>query len=207
MMVSVVANRDPERESLLDHARETTVPKDLPDVIIGRRDVISLSAKQTTWQTLFTRILKFVRYFQRDDSENPTPLSYLIANVIPVRFALKVGTGASLWAMFAFIPETRPYYTHWRGEWGLLSFMLVCSMTIGASNTTGYARFIGTLMGAVLSIVVWLSCNGNPFALAFCGWLVSFGCFYLIVGTSKGPLGRFLLLTVYKFITCLLCFG
>lgn len=98
--------------------------------------------------------------------------------------------------MFAFIPETRPHYAHWRGEWGLLSFMLVCSMTIGASNTTGLARFVGTLIGAILSIVVWFSCQENPFALAFCGWIVSFVCFYFIVGTSKGPMGRFLLLTV-----------
>lgn len=117
-------------------------------------------------------------------------------NNVTVRFAIKVGAGAALWAMFAFIPETRPLYAHWRGEWGLLSFMLVCSMTIGASNTTGYSRFIGTLIGAILSVIVWFTCQGNPFALAFCGWTVSFVCFYFIVGTSKGPMGRFLLLTV-----------
>jgi hypothetical protein len=68
-----------------------------------------------------------------------------IADPDSVRFAVKVGIGASLYALFAFIPATRPFYQHWRGEWGLLSYMLVCAMTIGASNTTGWARFIGTV--------------------------------------------------------------
>jgi hypothetical protein len=97
--------------------------------------------------------------------------------------------------MIAYIPATRPFYSHWRGEWGLVSFMLVCSMTVGASNTTGYARFIGTLLGAVMSVIVWISCQGNPFALAICGWVFSIFCFYLIIGAGNGPLGRFILLT------------
>lgn len=97
--------------------------------------------------------------------------------------------------MFAFIPETRPIYRHWRGEWGLVSFMLVCSMTVGASNTTGYARFVGTFVGAISATLVWASCQGNAYALAFCGWLFSIPCFYLIVAKGKGPLGRFTILT------------
>jgi hypothetical protein len=108
---------------------------------------------------------------------------------------VKVGIGASLYALFAFIPATRPFYQHWRGEWGLLSYMLVCAMTIGASNTTGWARFIGTVMGAIIAIIVWVMCNGNPFALAFCGWLVSLPCFYVIIAKGKGPFGRFIMLT------------
>jgi hypothetical protein len=108
---------------------------------------------------------------------------------------MKVGIGAALWAMFAYIPETRPIYRHWRGEWGLVSFMLVCSMTIGASNTTGFARFGGTLIGAIFAGIIWASCRGNPFALAICGWVVSLPCFYIIVAQGNGPLGRFLLLT------------
>jgi hypothetical protein len=97
--------------------------------------------------------------------------------------------------MVAYIPATRPFYGHWRGEWGLLSYMLVCSMTLGASNTTGYSRFTGTLIGAIIAMVVWVVCQGNPFALAFCGWIVSLPCFYLIVAKGRAPFGRFILLT------------
>ncbi|KKY26558.1 putative 60s ribosomal protein l19 [Diplodia seriata] len=112
-----------------------------------------------------------------------------------IKYAIKVAFGAILYAMWSFIPETRPTYSHWRGEWGLLSYMLVCSMTIGASNTTGYQRFSGTCLGAVFAIVAWLAAQENPFVLGFFGWVVSLICFYIIVGKGKGPMGRFILLT------------
>jgi hypothetical protein len=128
-----------------------------------------------------------------------------------VRYAFKVGIGAVLYAMWAFFPETRDLYGHWRGEWGLLSYMLVCSMvnmlanevhhsanafkTIGASNTTGFHRFFGTCLGAVYAIIAWIAAAENPFLLAFFGWLVSLQCFYIIVGKGKGPMGRFIMLT------------
>lgn len=112
-----------------------------------------------------------------------------------VKFAIKVGIGAVLYAMFSFIPSTRPFYSQWRGEWGLLSYMLVCSMTIGASNTTGLQRFLGTCLGALLAIATWIISNSNPIVLGLLGWIVSIGCFYVILGMGKGPMGRFILLT------------
>jgi len=112
-----------------------------------------------------------------------------------VKYAIKVGLGAILYAMFSFIPSTRPVYARWRGEWGLLSYMLVCSMTIGASNTTGIQRFVGTCLGAFLAIFAWFVSNANPVALGFLGWGVSLGCFTIILGLGKGPMGRFIFLT------------
>lgn len=92
--------------------------------------------------------------------------------------------------MLAFLGATRDIYSHYRGEWGLLSFMIVCSMTVGASNTTGSSRFVGTLLGAIFSFVNWNVSRGNAFALLFLGWLVSFWNFYLIVAGGRAPLGR-----------------
>lgn len=97
--------------------------------------------------------------------------------------------------MFAFIPQTRPLYAHWRGEWGLLSFMIVCSMTVGASNATGLARFTGTLIGAGFVLLNWWISDGEAVLLAFLGWLVSFGAFYIMVDRGNGPFGRFVLLS------------
>ncbi|KAF2753721.1 hypothetical protein EJ05DRAFT_489894 [Pseudovirgaria hyperparasitica] len=125
------------------------------------------------------RLWVALRFFRRDD----------------IKFALKVGVGAILYAMWSFIPSTRPVYASFRGEWGLLSYMLVCSMTVGASNTTGFHRFGGTCLGALLAVLAWIIADENPFVLAFFGWVVSLGCFYIIVGQGKGPLGRFILLT------------
>lgn len=111
------------------------------------------------------------------------------------KFAIKVGAGAALYALPSFLASTRPFYQHWRGEWGLLSYMLVCSMTIGASNTTGFARFAGTCIGAVCAIVAWIASQGNPYALSLFGWLMSLWTAYIIVAQGKGPMGRFIMLT------------
>ena len=116
-----------------------------------------------------------------------------------VKFAIKVGIGAILYALPAFLPSTRPFFVHWRGEWGLISYMVVCCMTVGAANTTGLNRFIGTFIGACLAIIAWIlsATNGdaNPYLLAFFGWCVANACFYLILAKGQGPMGRFILLT------------
>jgi len=125
------------------------------------------------------RFWRFLRIFRRDD----------------MKFAIKVGVGAALYALPSFLVSTRPFYQHWRGEWGLLSYMLVCSMTIGASNTTGFDRFLGTCIGAVCAIVAWIVSCGNGFILAFLGWIMSLWTAYIIVAQGKGPMGRFIMLT------------
>jgi hypothetical protein len=137
------------------------------------------SVERTLQQTFYVHLWRTFSFLRRED----------------IRFAIKVGAGAVLYAMFSFIPSTRPYYTHWRGEWGLLSYMLVCSMTIGASNTTGLQRFFGTCLGAIMAVVAWVISHENPVLLGFFGWLVSLACFWIILGLGKGPMGRFILLT------------
>lgn len=112
-----------------------------------------------------------------------------------VKFAIKVGAGASFYALPSFVTSSRPVYQHWRGEWGLLSYMLVCSMTMGAANTIGYSRFLGTCIGAVSAVVAWIASHGNAYILAFFGWLMSLWTSYLIVAKDKGPMGRFIMLT------------
>ena len=73
--------------------------------------------------------------------------------------------------------------------------MLVCAMTIGASNTTGFARFFGTCIGAVCAIISWIASRGNAVLLGFFGWLMALWTAYIIVAQGKGPMGRFIMLT------------
>lgn len=100
-------------------------------------------------------------------------------------FGIKVGLGAIAWGAFAFIPATRPVYKQWRGEWGLLSFMIVIATTVGASNTTSLARFRGTITGAVCALIGWIVSDGNVYQLAFFGWLMSLYNFYLVLERKK----------------------
>ncbi|KAL8723515.1 MAG: hypothetical protein Q9181_007274, partial [Wetmoreana brouardii] len=137
------------------------------------------SEKSGQRETIRYRVWKALAVFRRDDT----------------RFAIKVGAGAALYALPSFLSATRPTYQHLRGEWGLLSYMLVCSMTIGASNTTGYARFFGTCLGAICAILAWVLTEGNPFGLAAFGWFMSVWTAYVIVAQGRGPMGRFIMLT------------
>jgi hypothetical protein len=72
--------------------------------------------------------------------------------------------------------------------------MIVTSMTVGAANTTGTARSLGTLLGGVFALIFWALSAGSAVALAFCGWLVSFGSFYTMLILNNPPLGRTTLL-------------
>ncbi|KAF2007830.1 hypothetical protein P154DRAFT_516634 [Amniculicola lignicola CBS 123094] len=169
--------RDSERSSLLEDTPEQGISHEIHNPMY--RDSARADLEKSARNSISYRIWLRLRFFRRDD----------------IKYAIKVGVGAVLYAMWAFIPETRKYYSHWRGEWGLLSYMLVCSMTIGASNTTGSHRFFGTCLGAVYAIIAWIVADENPFVLGLIGWLVSLQCFYIIIGKGKGPMGRFILLT------------
>ncbi|KAI9812601.1 MAG: hypothetical protein M1827_004590 [Pycnora praestabilis] len=168
-----------ESERLLDHVQATDLPPGLPDSSDRRNPTVFESEKPVPKETYGYRLWKALRLFRRDD----------------VKYAIKVGAGAALFALPSFVPATRSFYSHWRGEWGLLSYMLVCSMTIGDSNNVGYHRFLGTCIGAVFAIVAWIVSQGNPYALATLGWLMSLACFYIILAQGKGPMGRFIMLT------------
>ncbi|KAK0615840.1 Fusaric acid resistance protein-like-domain-containing protein [Bombardia bombarda] len=170
-----------ERQTLIKPIKKTAMPKGIPDTILKRRDTYSWDAAPQASKVVATisqRLLRLIRKIARDD----------------VRFGLKVGIGACLWTMFAFIPQTRDTYQHWRGEWGLLSFMIVCSMTVGASNTTGVARFLGTVIGLGASALNWNVAKGSPIGLMFLGWIVAFWSFWMIVARGNAPLGRITLL-------------
>lgn len=112
-----------------------------------------------------------------------------------IKFSVKVGVGATLYALPAFIPATRPTFSLWRGEWGLVSYMVIMSMTLGQTNNSGEARVVGTMIGAVIAVIAWVAFPQNPYALSFFGWLVSLPCFWIILNWKQATFGRFILLT------------
>lgn len=170
---------DPENDSLITQNEESEIPGDIPSPTQRKTEMEAGSTQQGRQLSFRYRVWRGLDVLRRDD----------------VKFSIKVGIGAALYALPSFLESTRPFYQHWRGEWGLLSYMLVCSMTIGASNTTGFARFFGTCLGALCAIVAWIASQGNAFLLAFFGWLMSLWTSYLIIALGRGPMGRFIMLT------------
>ena len=178
---------NPRRPKNIRPIRKSQMPRGIPDEMVKQRDTFSWQAapdSNAVVRQLAQRMLRSFRVLMRDD----------------IRFGIKVGIGAVLWAMMAFITETRAFYMHWRGEWGLLSFMIVCSMTVGASNTTGLARFLATLVGSIWAVVNWNISKGNALVLLFLGWLVAFYSFFTMIDRGKAPQGRTTLLA-YNVIT------
>lgn len=170
----------------------------------GDEEVVTHVPEHQGDEVISTHIPKPIKQadeFARAGRDSKEPVSHRIYRALriirrdDIRFAIKVGVGAALFALPSFIHVTRPFFSHWRGEWGLVSYMVVCSMTIGASNTTGIERFLGTALGALIAIVAWIIADENPWVLGFLGWLFSLSCFYIILGLNKGPMGRFILLT------------
>ncbi|KAF5236710.1 hypothetical protein FAUST_6404 [Fusarium austroamericanum] len=177
---------DPERESLIQkppvpRLRKSQIPKGIPDTMVARRDTFNWDAapQASKLKRRFAqKMLQISRFVVRED----------------ILFGIKVGIGALLWAMLAFIPGTRPIYQKWRGEWGLLSFMIVAAMTTGSANTTGTARFKGTIIGATFAVICWTVSQGNAIVLVCLGGLVALFNFYVILVIKKAPLGRIALL-------------
>ena len=70
----------------------------------------------------------------------------------------------------------------------------VTIQTVGASNTTGWSRFLGTLVGAAASTVNWTLTQGNALGLIVLGGLVAFSSFWVILARGMAPMGRITLL-------------
>ncbi|OBZ71051.1 Uncharacterized protein C26F1.08c [Grifola frondosa] len=65
-----------------------------------------------------------------------------------LQYAIKAGMALAILASPAFFDSTRPIFTEYRGEWALISFFVVISPTVGATNFLGVHRVLGTLLGA-----------------------------------------------------------
>ncbi|KZT41476.1 hypothetical protein SISSUDRAFT_981821 [Sistotremastrum suecicum HHB10207 ss-3] len=123
-----------------------------------------------------------------------------------ILYAIKAGLATAILAAPAFFETTRPLFVEYRGEWALISFFVVISPTIGATNFLSLHRIGGTLLGAAFALGVYSLFPSNPVVLSIAGALFSLPCFWLIV--AKPPYatsGRFILLT-YN-LTCLFCYN
>ncbi|KIP04140.1 hypothetical protein PHLGIDRAFT_93906 [Phlebiopsis gigantea 11061_1 CR5-6] len=123
-----------------------------------------------------------------------------------MKYAIKAGMATAILAAPAFFEVTRPLFVEYRGEWALISFFVVISPTIGATNFLGLHRVLGTLLGAATAVSAWSAFPENPYALSIFGFFYSIPCFYFIVSLPQyATSARFVLLT-YN-LTCLFCYN
>ncbi|PVH14562.1 uncharacterized protein CXQ87_002706 [Candidozyma duobushaemuli] len=172
--------------------------------------------KQTTYETDFVEALReFKAQFSTATNRQATESTGLISGKtkfdnfrvrlweslyffrrIDIQFGLRVGVGAFCIGLFAFLPQTKDIFVTWRLEWAMVIYCIMMSKSLGGTTMTAKWRFVGTFLGAFIAWVVWALTEGNEYALATTGFLLSLPCFYIIIYWKKNnPFGRFILLT------------
>ncbi|KAJ6567833.1 Fusaric acid resistance protein-like-domain-containing protein [Mycena sp. CBHHK59/15] len=122
------------------------------------------------------------------------------------KYAVKAGMATALLAAPAFFDATRPFFVEFWGDWALISFFIVISPTIGATNFLSLHRVLGTLLGAGVAAAIYTLFPDNAIILTLFGFFFSIPCFYYIVAKPQYiSASRFVLLT-YN-LTCLYCYN
>ncbi|KAJ7282569.1 Fusaric acid resistance protein-like-domain-containing protein [Mycena rebaudengoi] len=122
------------------------------------------------------------------------------------KYAVKAGMATAILAAPAFFDATRPLFIELWGDWALISFFIVISPTIGATNFLSLHRVLGTVLGAAVAAAVYTLVPDNAILLAVFGFFFSIPCFYYIVAKPQYiSAARFVLLT-YN-LTCLYCYN
>ncbi|KAJ7678692.1 Fusaric acid resistance protein-like-domain-containing protein [Mycena rosella] len=122
------------------------------------------------------------------------------------KYAVKAGMATAVLAAPAFFDKTRPLFVELWGDWALISFFIVISPTIGATNFLSLHRVLGTVLGAGVAAAVFTLFPDNAIILSIFGFFFSIPCFYYIVAKPQYiSASRFVLLT-YN-LTCLYCYN
>uniref|UniRef100_A0A0K3CLP7 DUF221-domain-containing protein n=2 Tax=Rhodotorula toruloides TaxID=5286 RepID=A0A0K3CLP7_RHOTO len=123
-----------------------------------------------------------------------------------LRFAIKTGAGAAILSAPAFIPSLRPLWLTWRGEWSVISYMVIAAPSLGQTNFLAFGRIAGTAFGAAVALACWTAFPENALVLPVLGALFSAPCFYVAVSRPHlAATSRFVLLTFN--LTCLYAFN
>ncbi|CAO3597555.1 unnamed protein product [Absidia cylindrospora] len=108
-----------------------------------------VSPPSTTMERFFNKIYNCLLWFKDIDT----------------MFALKTAVGMVLLAIPAWMPQSAGWFADWRGQWSLITLCLWIFPTPGMFFFGLYSRVLGSVVGAVLGIVVWEITRGNPYGL------------------------------------------
>ncbi|KAF9202814.1 hypothetical protein BGZ49_007062 [Haplosporangium sp. Z 27] len=146
--------------------------------IHNTKNTLQTPVPSTFSQRWSTRLWKFLHIFRS----------------FQVKYAAKAAISAILLLIPAFVDITRPYFVQYRGEWALISMLIVMVPTVGGTNIVGIYRIMGTIFGCATGVVVYLLFPAHPIMLPLCCFLFALPNFYLILSSSYPRLGQVVLL-------------
>ncbi|KAF9355076.1 hypothetical protein BGX26_007012 [Mortierella sp. AD094] len=146
--------------------------------IHNTKNTLQTPVPSTFSQQWSTRLWKFLHLFRS----------------FQVKYAAKAAFSAIVLLIPAFVDWTRPYFVQYRGEWALISMLIVMVPTVGGTNIMGIYRIMGTVFGCSMGVVVYLLFPAHPIMLPICCFIFAIPNFYLVLSSSHPRLGQVVLL-------------
>ncbi|CAO3634580.1 unnamed protein product [Mucor fragilis] len=100
-------------------------------------------------------------------------------------FAFKTAVGVVMLAIPAYRPQDHTWYMDWRGQWAMITLVLWMFPMTGAFIFGLIDRIIGSVVGAVLGIVIWEMCRGNPYGMAVVCFVVFLPLYHIFFFVPK----------------------
>ncbi|KAJ3042166.1 hypothetical protein HDV00_008052 [Rhizophlyctis rosea] len=122
-------------------------------------------------------VWKFVRFMQTYET----------------KFALKMALAILLvtWPAYAF----PAWFSELRGQWAIITVLVVMNPSVGGSNQFALYRCIGTVAGAVWGWITWLMAPGNPYVICLMLIIWAYPWWYVYLHTPHARIGTTAMLT------------
>lgn len=146
--------------------------------IHNTKNTLQTPIPQTFAQRWSTRLWKFLHVFRS----------------FQVKFAAKAAISTMVLLIPAFVDVTRPYFVKYRGEWALISMLVVMVPTVGGTNIVGLYRILGTVLGCYVGVLVYIMFPADHLMLPLSCFIVAIPCFYLILCSGYPRIGQVSLL-------------
>ncbi|CEP10684.1 hypothetical protein [Parasitella parasitica] len=118
----------------------------------------------------------------------------------PTRYAIKFAVTMELLALMAWLPiqGVNELYNINRGQWALLSAMVVFNFTVGSTALQCLFRVLATVIGAVCGYICLLAADRNqyPYVIAIMILLFQIPMWYALLGSKYPKIGFISLLTM-----------
>ncbi|KAF8934280.1 hypothetical protein BGZ47_010436 [Haplosporangium gracile] len=144
----------------------------------NKTDTLHTPRPSTFLQKWSTRLWKFLHIFRS----------------FQVKYAAKAAFSTMVLLIPAFVDWTRPYFVQYRGEWALISMLIVMVPTVGGTNIVGIYRIMGTVVGCYAGVVIYLLFPANDILLPACCFLFAVPNFYLVLCSAYPRIGQVTLL-------------
>ena len=110
------------------------------------------------------------------------------------KYALKAALSTVVLLIPAFVDWSRPYFVQYRGEWAVISMLIIMVPTVGGTNVVGIYRIMGTIAGCYAGVAVYLLFPANEIMLPLCCFLFAVPNYYLVLYSNYPRIGQVSLL-------------